>query len=833
MPSSNQTPFTGKIKFIMFAFGLSAVLCIIQRQIFTRQSFAETVVFVSCAVYLLLKYFSSKTILRYQQGGYHPDKWMRTKDDLLVNTTVHIVLPVCMDLTYACFALLLLKYSPFVNLGAAARSVSAISDFNHEHIKFPLLIAGIVMAVLTLANWLSEKYYKKYKQITKKLTAPLKVIAILLFFINADAGIESRRIEFALHENPVEKADKVTFNASREQEEKLQQAAQAFIDNVTSEVDLPTGEPEVLIAPSDNAPGSGGSQEDPATSEQIALVMDHTQQVYEQNTAFKRDFTFSSNSTYTEEEKSAINSIFEERLRQADKATPDFTPNNLYNQAYSKQASFFDDLKSTLNNDKESIHVEAEESATKKILKDYLGEFLGKTWLFDALPESIHFPGLLNCGIFKDKVFDLVKDKITDGFFLLVSGKDASLQRVKSITSYVRSTIRKSLSECLVKIKTNTLLVKKYYADLQDKFINWKTAALDEANPTSDMTYEQGLKKKQAIRDARLHEEEKTFTPDYWRKKLQEKYPDMDAEELEKNVQYNIQRVSDKVAEMIQSDHEILDQKKYTDFNFIKNQYTSGGIFFGKSLDSNNAVSYDYYPALQPPGTFQYLSPTSLWIKKQQGQYLLFIKTPKGIFQFEDPVDASMFLTAYRFVFDQNTYPSLIDIFHDFPNDKTVVEVPAFHKCFVHNDPMKKLFLTADKFIFDVLGNKINSAKLNKLLSGSRAAYQAEADNFRKHPGYSRLYDAAHVLCSGKPGYFSLHTNIFFSVVQTKQADEELSDLTKYKEISSISDGFNQNKTALITDYPYLQQIHRFASYQALLRAVKKNDIDLLELFSK
>jgi hypothetical protein len=130
------------------------------------------------------------------------------------------------------------------------------------------------------------------------------------------------------------------------------------------------------------------------------------------------------------------------------------------------------------------------------------------------------------------------------------------------------------------------------------------------------------------------------------------------------------------------------------------------------------------------------------------------------------------------------------------------------------------------------LRKKINSPQLDTLLGPSRSAYINERSNFMNYRGYSRLFDAAHLLTIDTAGYCSLHTDITFSVIQSIPARETGTGENKYNEISTISGGLNLHKKDLINAYPYLQKVHSFAGYQALLRSVRAQHIDVFEVFS-
>ena len=131
-----------------------------------------------------------------------------------------------------------------------------------------------------------------------------------------------------------------------------------------------------------------------------------------------------------------------------------------------------------------------------------------------------------------------------------------------------------------------------------------------------------------------------------------------------------------------------------------------------------------------------------------------------------------------------------------------------------------------------MLDKKINSAQLEQLFNSSRKAY--DSDNsaiFRETQAYSRLYDEGHLISNSGHGSFLLRSDIRFSVIKTIPDNERI-DKNRYEELNDISEAFNRNKNLLITSYDYLQKLHEFAGYQALLRTVKKMNIDLFELFS-
>lgn len=671
--------------FILSSLILASLLCCMQMQIYTGETLAETVVFTAAIVFLVVKFYSSKIILLYRNVSYTPSKATTKAHYIFTGLAVSVILPLCLNLVIACLFLIAIKYIPFFNAKFLARTVNSIYQFNSEHFRFPLWIAGFVIAVLAMTEYISAKFYKKYKKVIKLITSPLKVMAILILFFSEDQGIENKTIQFAVHDKPV-KAEKITFQASEQLKEKIAEAFGIFTNIVVSDIDKKRDDQK------DNY-----LDKDAADEEWISKILHRTSRLLQQP-GYVRNFDFSSGPAYTQEEQTILSAAYKVPVEETPAVNSYFESTNFYNTVNSKNESFFDNLITILNDDKKTLKP-VNETTSESILKQYLQELLAKTYLFDKLPQHISFPGFLNFDIFKNKVFDFIKQEMVNSFFYLINEKNISIQKIKALTGSMKKYMSAKLNDAVSVVQDQASLLKRYYNDIQDRLFTQKTTKADLLDPGTAITYEEGLKiKNEYIKEEKSDEELQLIREDL-RNRLLKENPGLSEDELETLVEENIPSVKEQVDKDISLNQDILDQKKYYDFDFIRDQFTGGGIFFGKSLVSSaSQLKFDwkqnYYPAADNKDSVFLFNPSRVWLERKNGKLQLFIKASQGNFHYEGYFDSLLFVTAYRYIFEHGTYPVLIDIFNEVKSGKyTGRQVPSYHKSLVHNAALKDLFL--------------------------------------------------------------------------------------------------------------------------------------------
>lgn len=829
-----------KIKVVLAALILSILLFILNGQMFTAATFAESCMFASAVLYLFGRYHISAVIARYQKGDYHPAKLKKKTQDLFVNTFAKVVLPVCLNMILACAYLLFIKYFHLAGLRNTGGLFNSVIDFNEHHLKSPLLVAGIIVSVLTLARVLTEEFRKKYKTVVTKITSPLKVMAILVLFISADGGIGDDNIQFNISREPV-KASQLGSTLDQDKQDKAISAARKFVAAVVDE----SQKQQQQARPQ--------QQQDSAQNAFFYVDVQDLRNLLQQHPELRQKYDFNDGSGYTADQQSDINSTFarpearpeqpkqaaESRSSQAkDEAkarpaayTEPFQKTNLSNKVGEHPTSFFDNIIINLSNGQEAIE-ETKETAATSIFKEYFGDILG-----DCIKGKVSaavLPSFTNYSLFKDAAVDAVKEQLQSAFLYVVSKGNITKEELQAVVRSVATHIKTNFDRAYAYVAGKIDLLQRYMADVQERVVDMANDKFDRANPTTDKTYEDGLKFKQEMdkdeMDGDLLARTRSEYADYIRKNR----TDLDADGQQELLDQAIADYKQEKTDDIRRIQEVVDGKKYTDFDYLKDSFTSGGIMFGHGLDSTGTIG-DVGGDLYYPAASAFSSginpPRAIRVVKANGKFFVYAMTEKGVLRLVQPADSAMLATAYRFVFSKNTYPSIIDMFYDYrTSEKHPKEIPAFHKSFVHNAAMKKLFSTADQFIFNMLDKRINSSLIERELNDARISYSV-AQNSQDEPSYSRLFDESHYISLEPNHTFALHTNIKFSVVHTLTQKQRMGSSGVYEELTAISNPINDHKQDLIAAYDYLQRVHEFAAYQALFRSVNKSDINVVQLF--
>jgi hypothetical protein len=412
------------------------------------QNLVESILLFGPVIYLLLKYSSSEIIFKYQNPDYHPRRIVKICDDAMVQVINYVILPLCFDFIVASFFLLLLKWVAPDKLGTAANWVYAIYLFNKKYFASPIYLILLVLSILILLNVLSKTALKKAKSIKKTVTIPFKLAATLLFFVNTDTGISGKYISWKINQtHPEKSSENVTFNATTAQEEEAQKAVQLYVKLMM----------EQLQQNADNGDSSSSH-----AIEDVKRAIDEIKSDYNKDPTILADIAdgkAGASSALNENQIDNFNNVIE-----ADKTKQNDRPKrmDLHNSMFGS-TTVVSELFQSLTDERKDIK-ESKVSQNQAILEDLLGDFIGRTALFNALPDKIPFYDFA-----KDKAFDLLKDNFTKGFSYLVkkvAGRTFTKLDIPVTVDYIKTQCQESYNHAVSYIRqTNQLVV-----DMRDEY---------------------------------------------------------------------------------------------------------------------------------------------------------------------------------------------------------------------------------------------------------------------------------------------------------------------------------------------------------------------------
>jgi hypothetical protein len=361
-----------------------------------------------------------------------------------------------------------------------------------------------------------------------------------------------------------------------------------------------------------------------------------------------------------------------------------------------------------------------------------------------------------------------------------------------------------------------------YYAELNKAATNSYFEELAKNSDRSIVTYEEGLTKRKyylgKIKEQWLTE----FDYEKNIRELKKHYPDRTEEELkyalEKYKESSIEKLDDKISEI---DVALSEKEKLKDYQYIRDRFSAGGIFFGLPISNysvtENPCASIFFPVISDcPGSILKENILSVEVVGNN----IVITTTKNKFVSDLTIDKNLLLGAYNYVFSNSTYPVLIDGFFDDKGKKLF----AYNKNITYDKTITNILYSADNFIFDVLLDSIPDKELKTRFRNAISAY----NNPREDISLSRIYDEGYYITTNQSGKFAVNTKLKFSVVSKNKSEYKTDN--KYLEMGEISTSFNTNYIWLLNKYSYLNDIAKFASYQALFRTVKQENVDVSDL---
>jgi hypothetical protein len=371
---------------------------IIQQEFWTAKALAETSLIIFSLCYLSTKYYSTKIIQKYQDNNYRPDKKGRLRDDLIVNSSFHIAMPVSLALLYASVFLLFLKYLPTDSYKVVGNLVTPIIDFNKHYIKYPIALLSTILAILTLTRYLSLTKYKSFQKASKYFSSPIKVAVTLSFFLAQDKGISNNILAYQFNSKPVV-SKFVTFNSNtKADEQKNQEIEKAFDEFVNYVVERLNNNYK-----SDNTQDTAQIKISPNSVKLKSFVQEFPQVKNEVPEHLKLTSTYNvgNNAETFKEYHETTWSYTAEKPKSS----------NLYEEAVKKESSFFSDFISTIADERKSIKKEVlteDAEIIQKLMGDFWSEFIPTEKFTNCIP--LH-------KIIKDKAVGLLNDKIVNALY--------------------------------------------------------------------------------------------------------------------------------------------------------------------------------------------------------------------------------------------------------------------------------------------------------------------------------------------------------------------------------------------------------------------------------
>jgi hypothetical protein len=207
-----------KLIFIGFCFILGVIGLYSHETIFTSETLIDSILFVVPIFYIVLKYCTSWLILHaapaphpssgpssassatYKSAGTRVSQESnRNIRAIIVAISMHVVLPACLTLLYACFCVFWIKTLPLPMFKNAPRLIYDLYEFSETWMKYPFLVITLFLGLLALIRFFSIGHFKKYKKTVELISFPFAVAATAVLFIHADNGINQRYVSWKIN----------------------------------------------------------------------------------------------------------------------------------------------------------------------------------------------------------------------------------------------------------------------------------------------------------------------------------------------------------------------------------------------------------------------------------------------------------------------------------------------------------------------------------------------------------------------------------------------------------------------------------------------------------
>lgn len=212
---------------------------------FSVNSYVESLLLLSSFSFLFSRYISGKILTKYYDNGYNYSEKRFCYDNLIVNISSKIIRPLSQNVSIALFILLIYKHLPVEHIGLFANliyeSYQTINKNNATKliIFFPILI----VCLLSIYDFIKYEQFKNIKRYLDIFFLPLKIIAIMVFFIHIDQGIRDQTIYYKINNEIIKilkvDAQKIKPTLINQEENKIliNKAIDLYVDYILDDLE--------------------------------------------------------------------------------------------------------------------------------------------------------------------------------------------------------------------------------------------------------------------------------------------------------------------------------------------------------------------------------------------------------------------------------------------------------------------------------------------------------------------------------------------------------------------------------------------------------------------
>ncbi|MCA6368181.1 MAG: hypothetical protein IM631_00015 [Cytophagales bacterium] len=794
----------------------------INQEFLTPASLSESLLIICGLGYIVSKYYSSKIIQKYQDNNYQPTNSTRRRDDFAVGVYTKIIMPLSLDFSYSALFLFGLKFIiPLSMFPLIGNSIFSLYDLNKTYIKSPTTFFFIILAILALTQFITYSSRKQVKKVWKLISFPFKLASILIYFLQADDGVASKIIAFSINKEPVtgnqltfathnysytkaidHQAEKENQQGDNKEEDEdnsndlsfplkplVNQCIEKYIDYVIAQMESGS-DPE-----SSGSPPSGNLY---ASLERISGVI-------QKLPALENEvFVNYKNSDGGEVEfinnlENFRSSVLPQKVIKVEKSVP----NNLLTILKSKDESFFRNFISLMESESESIR-EPKYNEHTKIMKELLRKAFGKYLPFDMVESFLPFHQLVN-----GPIVDELQNKVVNSFYYLLKKPQLAKKHLSDISIFLKHNLDKKYIALKKGLDKMSGAFNKYYSTLKESTYNFFFSKKDTEKSATVLSYEEGLKRRKQVLVYKIN----NFDREQLKKQMAEQIPDVTINE--ESIAFYENQIKSSYSEKIKRIEEVLSDKSLLQsYDHAKNFQSPGGIFFGMALKDADT----YFQEHDSPDNSGWLDPNKVVsiaiVAKGTNQFLLTLYSVDHTeLVLKEAVNPKTFLAAYSFINGTDPYPTVVDGFFDEADRK----VFSYNRNILYDQQITNTAKEADEFIFGVLTEKISGNELVKRFRYSIINNKSKTERV----DFSRIFDTHHCLFMHDNKTVDFHSDIKFSVARNGK--------TGIEEVESLSQEFNKESEWIFQNYHYLNEMRNFARYQALIRTLEKDKIDLLD----
>ena len=782
--------------FVIVSLCIGLVLMITTREFFTPQSLAETLLFSASLFYLLSKYFSSRIIIKYQDSGYKPSKQKRLLDDIIVNLSIHVVIPLAMSAIVASLILIIVKVFPHTLVPFTSESINPTLDFFKQKIKYPTSIFLTIIAVLVLFRYLSFTRFKSTRKLAKIVSSPINTLIFLSFFLVEDIGVDNYYLEYHFNNERIKTKD-ITINAANVDPERIEDVEallEAYSSYVIDRIESKTSDLE-------NEKNELEHFYVPHNFHRILSIVDNAPTLKENIKVQIESNSNSKSSNAKRQHREFHETVWEQKSK-------DVKSSNLYEDLAKKDKSFFSEFMSVLNDERSSIRVK-DKSLNATIIKKLFGDFIGKCIPSNELIQDIALHDIL-----KSKLTNLFNKKLANAFYSLVKKDRVTKRDIQKLNRYIDQVLVVDYPEVVRSTRVRYNNFTRYYAHMKRAFMQSYFYEQNQLVKNDAIEYSEGLKQRiKVYENAKQKSLTNTTERNKYFQEIKKQYP-KEYRELTTEMKKEIWRkeVTAFYGERIDEIQRVIDNPGLArDYEYIRDNFSAGGIFFGEKL------SFNKFSTTRNNGD-KIFDEGIQWVEFEGGR-LKICDDDGNYFVYSNSTNPELLLSAYNYVYANESYPVLVDGWYENKYSQTF----AYNRDVMYNSSFINDLYDADNFIFDVLKKKNNNSKLRKKFGESIQKYNENKDEV----SLSRIYDKYHSMAVSDTG-FVINSNLMFSIVGKNEEDSP--STPKYFEFQNISNSFNNNQEWIILNYDFFQRIQEFSSYQALFRAIPEEKVDITEL---